>query len=84
MFYECHVLYAGYAADNNDVCIWLREVSGKFDDWFLSPKESEMQSKMLATALAAVTSGQRVQVGFSGEEVPKAYSRIWNLYLKCL
>jgi hypothetical protein len=75
-WYKCQVTKAG-PADDGKVYIGLRDLEGTFDDtWFYAVESKEKE--MLATALAAITTGLPVSTSLESAE---AYSRINRLYL---
>ena len=73
---ECDVNRAG-PAENGIIYIHLRHKDGTFNHWFEA--NSNMKKEMLATALAAMNMGARVQARITDTA---AYSEIQRLYVK--
>jgi hypothetical protein len=54
---QCTVTMAG-PAENGNIYIALKAVSGSFHNWFIAV--SSMEKEMLAVALSAISGGKRV------------------------
>jgi hypothetical protein len=78
-WHDCEVLKAGPAEDGV-IYIMLRDSGGKFPQgrWFNSVER--MKKEMLATALAAMSSGRRVDAAL--QEPPNEYTELQRLYIK--
>lgn len=75
-WFACEVGSAG-PADNGNIYILLRDVGGAFPfQWYVAV--SNERKEMLATALAAITSGFRASVYLVSKD---AYSQINCLYI---
>mgnify|MGYP001279858709 CR=1 FL=1 len=59
-WYMCHVYGAG-STYGNTVTIGLKENGGKFEQWFSA--DTAQQRELLATGLAALSTGYEVSVG---------------------
>ena len=71
----CEVNRAG-AAENGVIYIHLRATDSSFSHWFQAVPN--MKKEMLATALSAISMGNRVSTHLSGTT---AYSQINRLYV---
>jgi len=75
-WFNCSVNLAGPAEDGT-VYIHLRETGGQFDRWYSAT--TGMKREMLATALAALTSGKMVSAYISTTD---EYGTINRLYVR--
>ncbi len=75
-WFDCFVNLTGPAEDGT-IFIHLRETGGKFDRWYSAT--AGMKKEMLATALAALTSGKPVTVDLTTTD---EYGVVNRLYVR--
>jgi hypothetical protein len=75
-WFNCQVGATGPASDVNLVCIWLTDLNGQFDGWYVS--DPTLKEDALATALTAIATGNPVTVSLNTTD---QYGTVQRIYI---